>query len=542
LVYPALRPAPAVLRKKLLVFGVLSLLIVTSAFAAAHYFGPAPIDAEGTILGDADVVALQPDLWTGQRLPVLKHIDIGGQLGNGDWILVFYRANCQMCKQAIPRYTTLAYELANRPGAPKVALVEVPTDDDSSWPVRPGKVCARARLSAKKRWAGTVPWFLGTKDGVVTIATRSPEVLLNNPWGGMRSDDQFAGQFLDQIGDEATFPAYRQARRDMFLQEIACGPLSLIAVLQDLAVPLTSDDIEGLLAVAGTHGTDLLQLKDLAEKYGVNTLGVMVTTDKLRQLGQRAIVHLDRVGFAAVTGYFPDGMKVVYPLKPPGIVPDDLFAKSFGQNGYALLLSRRALLPQALGVAPAPAPRIEGPVLELRKNSLSVGRINSYGWEGFLSYRNSGTEPLEISGVDSSCACMTGTVDKIRLLPGETGTLHAVGEQRSIGKFRYSFTMKTNQGDPKEVKIPVQGYVEYPVAFDKPGWVVSGLLSNRPTALEVPLDLSPGIDPESLDVQTSPNGPLAAFIVRPLGQAPGLRVQWKGDDKIGWQRFQIDVK
>jgi hypothetical protein len=530
------------LRARLIMFASMCVIVGAGSFGIYHHFEPRPLTAEGSVDDEAAVIVLQPESWVGQRFPLLAHIDIGSQLDRGNWILMFYRQNCPECKKAIARYVALAYELANRVDGMKVALVEVPTEQATLPAVNSGKMCARARLSGKKRWAGTVPWFLRTNDGVVSIATRSPEVLLNNPWAGTGSNSQFARFYLDGKEDGALFPDYRQARRHMFLQEIACGPLSLIAILQNLAVPLTTDQIEGLLAVAGTHGTDLSQLKELAEKYGLHTLGVAATTGKLRQMGQQAIVHLDRVGFAAVTGYTPDGLKVVYPLQPPGIVPDDLFEKSFGQNGYALLLSRMPLPPNALGIAPAPVRQIDGPVLELNKNSISVGRINSYRWEGFLTYLNAGSRPLEISRVDSSCPCMTGTVDKAQLLPGETGILHAVGEQRSIGKFLYYFTVTTNQEDPEKVKIPVQGYVEHPVAFYQPAWVVTGLLPNRPIAIEVPFDLSPGIDPDSLQAEVPEDSPLSATLIRRPKQGLGLRIQWKGDQKIGWHRFQIDVK
>src|SRR5205823_5070246 len=57
------------------------------------------------------------------------------------------------------------------------------------------------------------------------------------------------------------FPDYRKIRREMFLKEIACGPLALMKLLQDFGVPLGEDEAEDLLAEAGDKGIDMLRLK-----------------------------------------------------------------------------------------------------------------------------------------------------------------------------------------------------------------------------------------------------------------------------------------
>jgi len=55
---------------------------------------PARLTADGVILGEGNLVVLEPEKWVGQVLPVLKYIDVGERFAAGNWTLLFYHSDC----------------------------------------------------------------------------------------------------------------------------------------------------------------------------------------------------------------------------------------------------------------------------------------------------------------------------------------------------------------------------------------------------------------------------------------------------------------
>lgn len=100
---------------------------VAGMWTAVH-FTPIPLGEEGEIREGASVLSIDPVNWTGRRLPLLPHIDIGAQLGRGRWIILLYRRDCPACWEAVARYVGFAHELASQSSGARVALVEVPVD------------------------------------------------------------------------------------------------------------------------------------------------------------------------------------------------------------------------------------------------------------------------------------------------------------------------------------------------------------------------------------------------------------------------------
>src|SRR5262249_18061714 len=65
---------------------------------------PATLTDEGQILGESEVVVLDPSSWEGLQFPLLRHIDGGLALEQGQWLVVLHRHNCPPCHDAIPLY------------------------------------------------------------------------------------------------------------------------------------------------------------------------------------------------------------------------------------------------------------------------------------------------------------------------------------------------------------------------------------------------------------------------------------------------------
>ena len=76
------------------------LLGLPTAFAMRDYSTAALSDA-GEVIGDGNVVVLQPEKWTGKRFPLLAHIDVGERLKNGRWLVFLYNPDCASCQAMI---------------------------------------------------------------------------------------------------------------------------------------------------------------------------------------------------------------------------------------------------------------------------------------------------------------------------------------------------------------------------------------------------------------------------------------------------------
>jgi hypothetical protein len=116
-------------RTRWLTSGVISIL-----FGAAIWIDPRigtspyALDSGGSQTESSN--SLDSSRWPGHLLPLLHQIDIGQTLGQGKWLILFYKAGCSECRLAIPRCLGLAYASAGRSRIPRIALVELPPYDD----------------------------------------------------------------------------------------------------------------------------------------------------------------------------------------------------------------------------------------------------------------------------------------------------------------------------------------------------------------------------------------------------------------------------
>jgi hypothetical protein len=153
---------------------VLSLVCAVSAVALARS-GGAEMTPEGEVVGDGPFVYLNPLAWVGQPFPLVRHIDIGDRLAEGEWVVILYRHDCPKCRWVVPEYERLARVLADQPGSPKVALVEVPPYGDPGDPLvsSPSSLVV-GRLNDEREWFVEVPAKVRLKDGKVMTAATGP--------------------------------------------------------------------------------------------------------------------------------------------------------------------------------------------------------------------------------------------------------------------------------------------------------------------------------------------------------------------------------
>lgn len=127
----------------------------------------------GEILGDGEIVILEPEQWVGNEFPLIEYIDIGEELKTGDWNVLLYHHDCPSCREAIPKYQELAEHGKAGAEDARVALVEMPPYDGSTNGLGVSSaICLLGRLSNTKEWFAETPLEVKLDNGEVTTSGR----------------------------------------------------------------------------------------------------------------------------------------------------------------------------------------------------------------------------------------------------------------------------------------------------------------------------------------------------------------------------------
>jgi hypothetical protein len=472
-------------------------------------------------------VVLEPTRWVGKPFPLLNYIDVesGKQLASDNWLVILHRHDCPNCTRIIDSCKQQMQSVPLHSEVARVALIEVPQFDRKRGDVpNDDQRFVIGMLSTTKEWIVSTPVVLSLNRGIVV---KVDDITEN---GG-----NFSSAFSQPVSPPRVTPA--STTYDRLHSETACGPLSLLAVLDSMGVKVTTDERDKILQASRGIGTSMLQLKELAEELGLHTLGVEISLATLKRLDLHAIVLVNDIGFAAVTGYTDYGVQLVYPLKPPGVVADPAFERQFGKPGKALLFSIKPLLPDELGIGPA-----KEPVLRFSRNVLTVGRVYRPDWEGEVTVFNDGDRTIQIDGIKPSCTCVTATLSRRQIEPGESAILTARGKQPSIGSFRYDVVMTTDLEDMPLLKVPVRGIYSPPVFFEKVAIMVRDVLQGQAMDIDVPLYVADGRDLGSITFDVPKDAPIDAKATRAASGQPLARFHWRGTVTAGLYRYDIKVR
>jgi hypothetical protein len=179
---PEIQP---IARPRLRLAAALAVLVgagVPAALAMASY-SPARLSPDGEIRGDARFVVLEPERWVGKNFPLLKQIDVGLRLAQGQWTVVLFHHDCPACRQALPQYEQAGGESSRQSGVTQVALIELPPYEQTAPAATPGNhvagketrksSCLHGRLSAARDWFVGTPTVISLLDGKVLSAVES---------------------------------------------------------------------------------------------------------------------------------------------------------------------------------------------------------------------------------------------------------------------------------------------------------------------------------------------------------------------------------
>ncbi len=127
----------------------------------------APTLAAAGVFDSGDFVVLEPEKWIGKTFPLVKYVDVGKRLIEGEWVVVLHRHDCPACQVELPRYEQLARDSGSQPDARRVMLLEIPPFADEGDPPRVSETSVvRGRLQDSRTWFVSTPVALLLEDGV----------------------------------------------------------------------------------------------------------------------------------------------------------------------------------------------------------------------------------------------------------------------------------------------------------------------------------------------------------------------------------------
>lgn len=74
-------------------------------------------------------------------------------------------------------------------------------------------------------------------------------------------------------------------------------------------------------------------------------------------------------------------------------------------------------------------------------------------------FTNTGTAPLEIQSVKSSCGCTVPKKPDAPIAPGEQGSIQVLYDTQRVGVFRKTITVVSNAKEESVVALKIQGTV-----------------------------------------------------------------------------------
>jgi hypothetical protein len=165
--------------KKIGLIGVFLLSLGIMSGWTMGTYKPTVVEANGDLIGQGSLIVLEPEKWIGKNLPLFDFIDIGDELKKGEWIVVFYHADCHTCQEAVPKYQRLARELAGANSKKRIAFVEMPPFARPSQNLMDSRIPASyGTLSATKEWFTTTPLAMTLAEGKVSAIAEGTKASL----------------------------------------------------------------------------------------------------------------------------------------------------------------------------------------------------------------------------------------------------------------------------------------------------------------------------------------------------------------------------
>lgn len=176
----------------------LGVIILVASGALWGWIASQPRFAQASIIDhfpSSGIVLIDWRQWINHRFPLLKYIDEGTQLAQGEWIILIHQHGCGTCAAAIPVYR----HLANFRPSWRLALVEMPPYGTSPASERTSHAVVSLRLDSSRKWFANTPVVLRVVDGVVL--------------GGVDGGSAMSSSWLQANANAASLPTIHKRSR-----------------------------------------------------------------------------------------------------------------------------------------------------------------------------------------------------------------------------------------------------------------------------------------------------------------------------------------
>ena len=133
----------------------------------------------------------------------------------------------------------------------------------------------------------------------------------------------------------------------------------------------------------------------------------------------------------------------------------------------------------ALVAVVARAQKVGSPVMTFEKTEIDYGTI-AQGSDPLrkFKFKNTGTEPLVITGARGSCGCTVPNYKKEPVMPNETADIEVRYDTQRVGPFTKTVTIESNEGSQPRV-LTIKGVVTEKKAEE-------GVPSSAPSLIPAP--------------------------------------------------------
>lgn len=228
--------------------------------------------------------------------------------------------------------------------------------------------------------------------------------------------------------------------------ESLCGPRSIWVAAAKLGVNLDLEEVVKACRVT-EKGCSMLNLKQAAKSFGFAATGLRLDWASLIELEQPAIVLVQGDHFSCIDPTEPSrdgGVRYYDPPSPATWLSEPDLLTIWKGESLVLSLPARS--------------RPSGPSITFKSILNDLGLItDANSISGTFTFRNSGTDPLEILEMNHSCGCIHTEVTKNPVLPGETAEIVAeLGLQGIDGPRSEMIEVKTNDPSNPSVTLVLQ--------------------------------------------------------------------------------------
>ena len=233
-----------------------------------------------------------------------------------------------------------------------------------------------------------------------------------------------------------------------------CGPISLQFIFEKFGIKTDLAELLKLTDYKEGIGTSMKGLYDVAQKKRLNPEGVLMKSKSLDGFRLPAIARIDQNHFIVITAVSKEEIGVFDPASDRQTFPTKEFKRRW--DGY--------LMPFA-PTSESALRATEGPKIQVHEAEHDFGQVRGgQQVEHIFTIANVGKAPLEISKVDSSCACTTAFLSDPTIPPGKTLQMKVqVAIPKKEGNIEQFVRLQTNDPNQPTFELKVKAIVYLPV-------------------------------------------------------------------------------